>query len=122
MRPRITVRRTNDGVEAILLDGKTEVGHFIIQFGTTYSLNIGIEQEYQGQGYSIQLMNAVCRDIDIPHDKKLYIDTDASEGFWNYLGLVPNPMYDFTEEQRNMEGAGYEKYIVFSDLLNKLNS
>lgn len=121
MRPRITVHRTKDWVESTLIDGELEVGHFTIHFGTTYSLSIGIEQEYQGQGYSLQLINAACRDVDIPQDKKLYIDTDASEGFWNYLGLVPNPMYDFTEDQREMEGAGYEKYIVFSDILQKVS-
>lgn len=121
MTPRIAVRHAVDSVESTLMDGKTEVGHFTIDFGTTYSLSIGIEQAYQGKGYSLQLIQAACRDLDIPPDKKLYIDTDASEGFWNYLGLVPNPLYDFTEEQRDMEGAGYEKYIMFKDLLQKLN-
>jgi hypothetical protein len=121
MRPRITVYHSDTYVESRLMNGSTEVGHFSIQFGTTYSLNIGIEQEYQGEGYSIQLIQAACRDTDIPQNKKLYIDTDASEGFWNYLGLVPNPLYNFTEEQRDLEGAGYEKYIVFKDLLEKIH-
>jgi hypothetical protein len=121
MRPRITVRTTDSYIESLLMNGNQEVGHFSIHFGNTYSLNIGIEQEFQGQGYSLQLIQAACRQLDVPQDKKLYIDTDASQGFWDYLGLEPNPMYIFTEDQREIEGAGYEKYIVFKDLLNKMN-
>lgn len=118
---QILVHKTDQWVESALMDGEKEVGHFVIHFGTTFSLSIGIEQEYQGKGYSLQLMKAACQAVEIPEDKKMYIDTDASEGFWNYLGLVPNPMYLFTEEQRDVEGAGYEKYIVFSELIQKLN-
>jgi len=108
-------------MEALLMNGSQEVGHFTLSLGSTYSLGIGIEQEYQGQGYSIQLIQALFRQLEIPLDKKLYIDADASDGFWNYLGLIDNPLYDFTEEQSELEGAGYEKYIVFEKLLNKIN-
>ena len=116
----IVVQHTNMYVESLLMDGSKEVGHFEIHFGSTYSLGIGINEEYQGHGYSIQLIQAAFKQIDLPKDKKLYIDTDASNGFWDYLGLVKNPLYDFTEEQRDWEGAGYEKYIVVEDLLTRL--
>ena len=121
MALRIIVQHTNMSIESLLMDGSNEVGHFEIHFGSTYSLGIGINEEYQGKGYSIQLIQAAFKQINLPKDKKLYIDTDASEGFWDYLGLVKNPLYDFTEEQRDWEGAGYEKYIVVTDLLTRLN-
>ena len=120
MTPYIVVTHTSTFIESLLMDNNIEVGHFSIHFGTTYHMGIGIDQAYQGKGYSIQLIQAVRNNIDLPKDKKLYIDTDASEGFWNNLGLVPNPLYDFTEEQRDLEGAGYEKYIVFEELLKKI--
>jgi hypothetical protein len=109
-------------ISALLLHDGHEVGHFDIDYtSNTVCMGIGIEDAYQKQGYSKQLIRKVCSNVQFPPDKKIYIDTDASEGFWNYLGLVPNPLYDFTEEQRDMEGAGYEKYIVFSDILQKVN-
>ena len=120
MGSHIVVQHTNMYVESLLMDGSKEVGHFEIHFGSTYSLGIGINEEYQGHGYSIQLIQAAFKQIDLPKDKKLYIDTDASNGFWDYLGLVKNPLYDFTEEQRDWEGAGYEKYIGVEDLLTRL--
>jgi hypothetical protein len=104
-------------ISALLLHDEHEVGHFDIDYTTnTVSMGIGIEDAYQKQGYSKKLIRKVCSNLQFPPDKKIYIDTDASEGFWDYLGLVKNPLYDFTEDQRDVEGAGYEKFITFGEL------
>jgi GNAT superfamily N-acetyltransferase len=115
----IRVEIDDRSAQAILFTDK-EVGNFTITFGTTTSLRIFIEDEFQGLGYARQLIRTLCRRLKnhmrYPESKRLYIDTDASGGFWDYLGLQPNPLYDFTESQRDVEGAGYEKYIEFSQL------
>jgi hypothetical protein len=112
----VFVHRTNY-VSALLLDHGNEVGHFDIDYNNvTASMGIGIDEPYQKKGYSKQLIRAVCQRLPLSPNKKIYIDTDASSGFWDHLGLVQNPLYDFTEEQRELEGAGYEKYITLEKL------
>jgi hypothetical protein len=44
--------------------------------------------------------------------QKLFIDADGSEGFWGYLGMYSNPVYN----NANGEGAGYEKVITLGEL------
>jgi hypothetical protein len=106
-------------ISALLLHDAHEVGHFDIDYtDTTVCMGIGIDDAYQKQGYSKLLIRKVCSHLKFPPDKKIYIDTDASEGFWDYLGLLKNPLYDFSEEQREVEGAGYEKFITFENLCN----
>jgi hypothetical protein len=46
-------------------------------------------------------------------DALVYIDTDASERFWDYVGLVPNPNLD----NHDTPEYGYEKQIRMDDLL-----
>ena len=36
---QILVHKTDQWVESALMDGEKEVGHFVIHFGTTFSLN-----------------------------------------------------------------------------------
>ena len=104
-------------ISALLLHEGHEVGHFDIDYtSVTASMGIGIDDAYQKKGYSKQLIRIVCNRASFPPDKKLFIDTDASEGFWDYIGLINNPLYDFTEDQRDLEGAGYEKFITFEKL------
>jgi len=112
----IHVELYNGYARSVLLD-KVEVGEFKITFGTTWSMSIYVEEAYQGKGYAKRLIQTLCKEFsECPLNKRLYIDTDASSGFWTHLGMVDNPLYDFTEDKRNVEGAGYEKYIEFSKL------
>ena len=104
-------------ISSRLIHNDHEVGHFDIDYNTnTISMGIGIDDAYQNKGYSKQLIRAVCKELLFSDDKKIFIDTDASEGFWNHVGLVVNPLYDFTEDQRDVEGSGYEKFITFDKL------
>ena len=50
---------------------------------------------------------------DIRMDQLLFIDADASDGFWEHIGMKPNKYYN---TRRNLEGAGYELGITFADL------
>jgi hypothetical protein len=120
---KIIIVEMSNYISARLLHNDDEVGHFDIDYKTnTASMGIGIDDAYQKMGFSKQLICAVCKEVSFPDDKKIYIDTDASEGFWNHVGLVVNPLYDFTEDQRDVEGAGYEKFITFDKLKMFVNN
>ncbi len=95
---------------------ESEVGYFHIKEGSTMDMSISIDDAHQKKGYSRRLIKAVCDAIELPDTKRLYIDTDASEGYWAHVGLQVNPTYDFEESMRDVEGAGYEMFITFADL------
>ena len=86
------------------VDGK-EVGYFSIH-KPSWSMSISIEPEYQNKGYARQLMKPIINSL--PDTQLLYIDTDASQGFWDHIGMKPNRHYT---SRRLIEGAGYEKVI-----------
>lgn len=90
--------------------------------GYTHSLTIGIDDEYQKLGLSNYLMYYMLRYIKQQYpsahlDMLFYIDTDASHGFWNHIGMTPN-RYGYYTGNREIEGKGYEKNIS----LRKLHS
>ena len=79
--------------------------------------NQGIKEnyrDYQGKGLSLFLIYFMVESIKEETDdaQKLYIDADGSEGFWGYLGMYNNPVYN----NANGEGAGYEKVITLGEL------
>jgi len=110
----IRIDHTPYAIEALLMLDGAERGHFSVSKGNTLSMSIGIDEEYQKKGYARLLMLAVCNELQLDPTKRLYIDEDASEGFWGHLGMKDNPDYD--EPDREKEGSGYAKYITFSDL------
>ncbi len=86
--------------------------------GHTMSMEISIDEEHQKKGYSTLLIRTLCkfiRTIDVRWEGQLlFIDTDASGGFWDHIGMKPNRYYErFTADR---EGGGYEKFITFEDL------
>ena len=108
-----------------VLKDNEEIGTFEIygpgfDTGKTMALNIYIEDEYQGKGLSKILIQNMCTFLiknvkDIRMDQLLYIDADASDGFWEHIGMKPNKYYI---TRRNLEGAGYELGFTFADLCN----
>lgn len=103
------------------IQGK-ECGSFIIggiggfHSGHTMSMEISIEEEHQKKGYSKLLIRTLCQfiRIEVYEGQLLFIDTDASVGFWDHIGMKPNRYYErFTPER---EGGGYEKFITFEAL------
>ena len=109
-----------------------EIGDFMIEssieinnitdtfvFTDLASMSICVLEEYQNQGIARKM---VCHLIDfikdnykIRKDKMLFIDADASNGFWDYIGMKPNRFYD--RYLYKTEGGGYEKVITFSELV-----
>ena len=105
------------------IQGK-ECGSFILgaiggfRSGHTMSMEISIEEEHQKKGYSTRLIRTLCQFIStmVPNcdGQLLFIDTDASSGFWDHIGMKPNRYYErFTADR---EGGGYEKFITFEAL------
>ena len=82
--------------------------------GNPYDLGITINDEIQGKGYAKFLIKKMCDKLKtkLHADEWLYIDTDASEGFWHALGMKDTPDED--------KFSGYEKRITFLDLCENI--
>tara|TARA_E500000178_G_scaffold334863_1_gene371177 strand:- start:127 stop:786 length:660 start_codon:yes stop_codon:yes gene_type:complete len=113
--------------EITLKDSNEDIGYFEISgegfnTGKTMSMGIEVDENYQGKGYSKLMTKKLCEFIRmefprIRDDQYLYIDTDASEGFWNRIGMEPNPTYDMENPDNiDKEGSGYESRITFKNL------
>ena len=107
-------------------ENNNEIGEFtmsgIFDSGNTVDMSISIEEEYQGQGISRELVRLLCYYImeyaypNIRKDQLLFIDSDASAGFWDHIGMKENPYGIDYVGNRDLEGRGYEKLITFGDL------
>lgn len=113
-----------------LFKNNISIGHFTIEgksatkecFGTgnTCSMTISIEDDFQKKGLSRIMIHYMVTMIRKDYPKildtqQLFIDADASGGFWDKIGMRDNPVYDYngTDEP---EGRGYEKVITFAEL------
>ena len=88
------------------------------------------KQEVKLSAHKIELalIDGLERDIDkiyedIPEmiergDQMLFIDADASDGFWDRIGMIESQRYGYGRNPKyaNREGAGYEKYITLHNL------
>ena len=54
------------------------------------SITISVEEEFQGKGYAKRMIKKMLNTLQMPKEKLLYIDTDASAGFWRHIGMVDN--------------------------------
>jgi hypothetical protein len=55
------------------------------------SMSIDLEDAYQGKGYTRLMMRDVINLLPNWSSRKLlYIDTDASGGFWKHIGMKEN--------------------------------
>jgi hypothetical protein len=92
-----------------------------ISIHTLYPSNIakkntvGNWRDYQGKGLSLLLVYFMveCIKTETNNAQKLFIDADGSGGFWHYLGMYNNPLYN---NNGNAEGVGYEKVITLGEL------
>ena len=118
-----------DGFQSKLMDmdNNKEIGSFEIMgkfdSGETVDMGIRIEDEkYTGKGYSRGLIRTLCKYIlqegypSIRKEQLLFIDVDASVGFWDKVGMREHRYGLDYSGNRNVEGAGYEKMITFGDL------
>ena len=91
--------------------------------GITNDMHIYIEGCFRGKGLSKIMMKHMIDKIyeDIPdmnRQQMIFIDADASDGFWDKIGMVKSKRYgyDRTPKYYEREGAGYEKYITINKL------
>ena len=95
-----------------------------LEYGTTKDMSINIDDAYTARGYSRYLIYKLCQYIKfryptIRHDQLLFIDSDASAGFWTYIGMRQNRMDRATlAKVTDREGYGYEALITFLELYN----
>jgi hypothetical protein len=94
---------------SIYHDGK-EIAYFTI-YENPYSVSISTG-DFQGKGLARQMIKLLCEKVNLPEDTLIYVDTDASNGFWEAVGFISNPHYDTKDE-----GGGYELVIKFGQLL-----
>lgn len=94
----------------------------MVQGDVTYpmGMNIHVEDEYHGRGIARRLMRNVCEKIievhpNVRDEQLIYIDTDASNGFWDNVGLTYNRYFE-SGQMRDLTGQGYEKHITFQRL------
>jgi hypothetical protein len=115
----------NYNIQLIKRESGEEIGEFNIKKNNiTTSLGIHIDEDleggiYRGKGLARILIGAIIFSIIVKNpnyrsDKLLFIDTDASAGFWKTIGMSENKYYDRNKQE--MEGQGYEMKITFSDL------
>jgi len=111
----------------IIGDFRIEGGGLNHQFdsGCTNDMHISIDDNYQGNGYTKIMIKHLVDKIyeDIPDmvdrgDQILFIDADASDGFWDKIGMVESKRYGYNRNPKyaDREGAGYEKYITINKL------
>lgn len=104
-----------------LMHRDTCVGEFIVDgefdSGKPCSMSIHIDDVYQGKGLSRMLIQGMIHHVqceyEVSSDQLLFIDADASGGFWEHIGMTPNPYYDQGDAH---EGYGYEKCISWKKL------
>ena len=110
--------------------GGREVGSFTIRgqgfnTGETMFLNIFIDDQYIGRQYARLMINKLVEFIktnihDIRHDQLLYIDTDASAGFWRHIGMKGHRYAEKSSKgissNRKLEGLGCELEITMFEL------
>jgi hypothetical protein len=88
--------------------------------GNTCSLSIYISEEYQKRGYSKflwkKMLNQINNEYNIRDDQMFFIDADASNGYWEYIGMKENRYGYNYKGKRYLEGKGYEKVITFKEL------
>lgn len=99
-----------------------EIGSFgIDKLGKTNSMTINVEDEedsgiYRNKGLARLLIASMIYvlqnkvNIKLKNSDLLYIDSDASAGFWDTIGMVENPHYD--DDEYTGPDKGYEKYIT----------
>ena len=130
--------------EVTLLHNSKKIGRFVIEgyskhskhsnhfnSGNPCSMSIGIDDEkyknvekYQKKGLSPIMIKYMIDNIKrdyrkIRPNQYLYIDADASGGFWDSIGMEGpenGEEYKNDEGKTNEEGNGYAKRISFENL------
>jgi hypothetical protein len=106
--------------EKIIDVGKFEIEQFWLH--GSKSMTIFVEDDYQKHNLSRLMIVSMLYILkykyqDTNNSIVLSIDTDASDGFWDKIGMKENPWYDSNDSNdKNIPYAGYEKIITVGEL------
>jgi len=79
-------------------------------------MTIFVEPEFRRKNLSRQMMHEMLNHLREEEayspSEFIYIDTDASEEYWDHVGLTPNP----NMEDASLPEYGYEKRISMDAL------
>ena len=116
--------KNNISIGYFTIEGKSTTDE-CFDTGNTCSMTISIEDNFQGISFQKKglsrimihyMVTMIRKDYhDIRDKQKLFIDTDASRGFWDIIGMKENPVCDYVGNNEP-EGRGYEKVITFEEL------
>jgi len=117
--------------QTIIIDNTgQEVAHFDVNLinGAVdkYSLGISTEEigdQHKRQGFArLIIASMICKleQEGISNQSTFYIDTDASGGFWDHVGMKRNPRYEPRAPTYNPHHPenGYEKQITVGNISN----
>jgi len=81
------------------------------------TMTIKIGGPFKGRGFVRSLIQEMIEKIKeyepkIRENQYLFVETDISNGFWDYIGMSNVPMNVSVDDQ----GYGHAKYFTFSDL------
>jgi len=117
-------------IKLINLNTSEEIGRFNIDNSgpPNFTLSMYISSEIENQQLARLMVSSMCYILIesriIGPDTLLYIDDDASEGFWERMGMTINrtgipQRRQYTQIDntiRQAPGAGKEKFITFSGI------
>jgi len=98
----------------------------IFDTGETIDMGISLDDDLQKHKLSKLMVAALCKMLILEYpkirkDQFFLIDSDASGGFWDAIGMKEGRYSDMEKRarygsKRKMEGEGYHKIITFSDM------
>ena len=88
-----------------------EVAYFTIH-ENPYSVSLDTG-DYGVKGLAKNMIYILCKRMNLAPETLIYVDADASNGFWEAVGFKPNRYYD----SKRTDGCGYELVIEFGKLL-----
>jgi hypothetical protein len=110
----ITYTKENEMHKVCVEQHHKLIGDFCID--KSWAMSISIEEEYQGKGISKQMIQKMISSIELADDHILCIDVDASDGFWDYIGMKLNRYGLDYRGRRTFVYRGYEKTITWREL------
>jgi GNAT superfamily N-acetyltransferase len=107
--------------EIMALGADNEIGSIEVDLDDGFfKLGIRVEEAFQGKGLAktlIRNMVHILQSEGVQEHTFLAIDTDASEGFWEHIGMTHNRYYS-----RSLGGKipywGHERLITLRELSN----
>jgi len=99
-----------------IYDGDVVIAYFYI-CGFPANMGITVEDAFLGLGLTKTMILEMLAFADLDESSFLYIDTDASVGFWDHIGMQVNPEL----EDCTVPTYGYEKRITVAALRTYAN-